>query len=149
MGQSIVYAIILFLAGFGIPIMATMNSALGIKLQAPMHAVAILLGIGFIASLFVVVITGENRAEFRPQLSSIHLYTGGLLIAFYLVSVTSLVSKFGVANSISVVVFSQLISIAVIEHFGLFGSAITEFNLQRGLGVGIMAFGVTLVVGNS
>lgn len=147
MTQSTVYALTLFLAGFGIPIMATMNSALGIKLQAPLHAVVILLGVGFITALVVMLMAGENVVKLQPQKSTIHLYTGGLLIAFYLVSVTFLVPKFGVANSICVVVFSQLISIAVIEHFGLFGSVVTKFDMQRAVGLGLMTIGVVLVVG--
>lgn len=149
MTQSVVYALTLFLAGFGIPIMASMNSALGIKLQAPLHAVVILLGVGFVAAFSVLILFGESGVKLEPQKTTIHLYAGGLLIAFYLVSVTFLVPKFGVANSISIVVFSQLISIAVIEHFGLFGSVISTFSVQRGVGLALMALGVVLVVNRS
>jgi len=36
----------------------------------------------------------------------------------------------------------QLISAAAIDHFGLFGAAVTPLNMMRGLGIAVMAFGV-------
>ena len=38
----------------------------------------------------------------------------------------------------------QLLSAAIIDHFGLFGAMVKPFSLTRGAGIGLMAMGVLL-----
>ena len=47
------YAILMLIAGIGIPIMAALNAGLGEKLQSPALAATILFFVGMIASYFI------------------------------------------------------------------------------------------------
>ena len=49
--QPFSYAVIMLLAGLGIPVMAALNGGLGSKLQSPALATVILFGVGFLAAL--------------------------------------------------------------------------------------------------
>jgi transporter family-2 protein len=61
-------------------------------------------------------------------------------------SVTFIAPHFGVGNAIVVVVFGQLISAAVIDHFGLVGAPIAPLSLMRAAGLSFMALGVLITV---
>ena len=63
--QPIFYAIIMLLAGLGIPVMAALNGGLGAKLQNPMLAATILFGVGLIASLGLLI--AFNGFSISPQ----------------------------------------------------------------------------------
>ena len=72
----------------------------------------------------------------------VHLLLAGLLVVFYVLSVTYVAPHFGVGNAIFFVLLGQLISAAIIDHFGLFGAQVTAFNATRAIGIALMAAGV-------
>lgn len=63
-------------------------------------------------------------------------------MAFYLLSITYIAPHFGVGNAIFYILIGQLISAAMIDHFGLFGAQISELDLKRTCGIVLMALGV-------
>jgi transporter family-2 protein len=71
-----------------------------------------------------------------------HLFLAGLLVAFYVLSVTWIAPRFGVGNAVFFVLLGQLISAAAIDHFGLFGARISPLTLTRATGIAVMAIGV-------
>jgi bacterial/archaeal transporter family-2 protein len=84
-----------------------------------------------------------------PALSAVitapkHLFLAGLLVAFYILSITFIAPKFGVGNAVFFVLLGQLISAALIDHFGLFGARINPLSLSRAGGIALMAAGVFL-----
>ena len=115
------YAITMLAAGIGIPVLAAMNAALGRHLGAPMLAGAILLAVGFLTALVVALITGPG-AIVKLASAPRHLLLAGILVAFYVLSITAIAPKFGVGNAIFFVLIGQLLSAATIDHFGLFGT---------------------------
>jgi hypothetical protein len=50
-----------------------------------------------------------------------HLFFAGVLIAFYVLSITFIAPKFGIGNAVFFVLLGQLVSAAAIDHFALFG----------------------------
>ena len=94
-------------AGIGIPVLAAMNAALGRYLGAPMLAGAILLAVGFLTALVVALITGPG-AIVKLASAPRHLLLAGLLVAFYVLSITAIAPKFGVGNAIFFVLIGQL-----------------------------------------
>jgi len=135
------YALIMLLAGIGIPILAALNSALGKFLTSPATAAAITFLIACLTCLTAMTTTGS------PQLNTIlnapKLYfAAGLFVAFYVLSITYIAPQFGVGNAIFFVLLGQLISAAVIDHFGLFGARIHSFDIKRASGILLMALGV-------
>ena len=73
-----------------------------------------------------------------------HLYLAGVLVAFYVLSITWIAPTFGVGNAVFFVLLGQLISAGLIDHFGLFGARETPITLMRASGIATMALGVFL-----
>ena len=137
------YAITMLAAGIGIPVLAAMNAALGRYLGAPMLAGAILLAVGFLTALVVALITGPG-AIVKMASAPRHLLLAGILVAFYVLSITAIAPKFGVGNAIFFVLIGQLLSAATIDHFGLFGAQPVVLSGPRLGGLLLMAAGVLL-----
>ena len=137
------YAIIMLLGGIGIPILAALNAALGTRLGSPAAAATVLFVIAFGTAATVFVLTG---AQGLAKLSAApkHLLLAGVLIAFYVLSITYIAPHFGVGNAVFFVLLGQLISAAAIDHFGLFGAQATSLSLARMGGIAMMAAGVWL-----
>jgi transporter family-2 protein len=137
------YATIMILAGVGIPILAAMNAALGRHVGSPAAAAAVLFCIALLASVAVALLTGPHAwARFATAPRS--WFAAGLLVAFYVLSVTYIAPRFGVGNAIFFVLLGQLLSAAAIDHFGLFGAQVSPLGLARASGIGLMAVGVWL-----
>ena len=135
------YAAIMFLAGIGIPILAALNAALGRFILSPIVAAAILFTIAGLVTWALTFATGLNPLKTVNQAPK-HLFFAGVLIAFYVLSITFIAPKFGVGNAIFFVLLGQLVSAAAIDHFALFGAAQNSLNLVRASGITVMAFGV-------
>lgn len=137
------YALIMALAGVGIPILAALNAQLGGRIGAPAAAATVLFVVAFATSLVVALLTapqGFAQMASAPK----HLFLAGALIAFYVLSITFIAPHFGVGNAVFFVLLGQLFSAALIDHFGLFGAQVSPVGLTRGLGIGVMAIGVWL-----
>jgi transporter family-2 protein len=132
--QPIFYVLLMCVAGFGIPVMAALNSGLGSKLDSPALATSILFSGGIPKSPVEKTIP-------------IVFYMGGLFVAFYILSITWVIPKLGVANAISLVLLGQLLSMTAINHFGLFGALQNSISGQSLAGLALMIAGVFLTVG--
>ncbi len=135
------YALIMLAAGIGIPTLAALNAALGRYMGSPAAAAAILFGVALIVAVVATILTGPQalaRAAGAPK----YLFLGGVLVAFYVLSITYIAPSFGVGNAVFFVLIGQLISAAAIDHFGLFGAQISPMNLIRASGIALMGIGV-------
>lgn len=135
------YALIMLLAGVGIPILAALNAALGTRIGSPVAAAAVLFMVAFAVTCVVLVLTGTGGLS---RLSGVpkHLFLAGVLVAFYILSITFVAPRFGVGNAVFFVLLGQLVSAALIDHFGWFGARISPLTLTRTAGLCIMALGV-------
>ncbi len=144
--QPIFYALLMCVAGFGIPIMAALNGSLGAKLHSPALATTILFIVGGVVSLVYLFLSG-GISKFPIQASiPILFYLGGLFVIFYIFSITWVTPKLGVGNAVSFVLLGQLISMVLIDHFGLLGALQHSFSSQRFAGLAFMIIGVFLTV---
>ena len=73
-----------------------------------------------------------------------HLFFAGAFIAFYVLSITFVAPQFGVGNAIFFVLLGQMLSAAIIDHYGLFGAQINQLSLMRFAGVLVMVLGIWL-----
>lgn len=135
------YALIMLAAGIGIPVLAALNAALGRLTGSPAAAALVLFAVAFLATGVVVGLTGP-QALARMGGAPKHLFLAGLLVAFYVLSITWIAPVFGIGNAVFFVLLGQLISAAAIDHFGLFGAQLSPLNLTRAAGIGMMALGV-------
>ena len=137
------YALIMLVAGIGIPVLAALNAALGRAISAPAAASVVLFVVAFLTALVVALFTGP-QAIAKVASAPKHLLLAGSLIAFYVLSITYIAPHFGVGNAVFFVLLGQLISAAAIDHFALFGATQTPLTLLRASGIAVMAFGVFL-----
>lgn len=137
------YAAVMLLAGIGIPVLAAMNATVGRMIGAPAAAAAVLFVVAF-SCAFVVALWAGPPAIGRFVAVPRHLFLAGVLIAFYVLSITYIAPHFGVGNAVFFVLLGQLISAAAIDHFGLFGASVSPLSFARASGIGLMAVGVWL-----
>ena len=135
------YALIMLLAGIGVPILAALNAALGVRIGSPAAAATVLFTVAFLSCLSVVLLTGPSPLAKVATVPK-HLFLAGALIAFYVLSITYIAPHFGVGNAVFFVLLGQLVSTAAIDHFGLFGARVTPLDATRALGIALMAAGV-------
>lgn len=135
------YAFIMLLAGIGVPALAALNAALGTRIGSPAAAATVLFVVAFLCCVLVVTLTGPSALA-RTTAAPKYLLLGGVLIAFYVLTITYIAPHFGVGNAVFFVLLGQLISAAAIDHFGLFGARISPLSATRALGIAVMATGV-------
>jgi bacterial/archaeal transporter family-2 protein len=134
-------AITMLFAGIGIPILAALNAALGGRIGSPVAASVVLFAIAFLSAAAVYA-TGLFKPTGSLLAAPKHLFLAGVLIAFYVLSITFIAPKFGVGNAVFFVLLGQLISAAMIDHFGLFGAQINLLSMTRAGGILLMTVGV-------
>jgi transporter family-2 protein len=139
------YAVMMLVAGIGIPVLAALNAALGLRLESPVVAAVILFCVALSATLATWGVTramnGGGSFAMLPGTPK-HLFLAGTLVAFYVLSITFVAPRFGVGNAVFFVLIGQLISAAAIDHFGLFGARMSPLTLTRATGIAVMALGV-------
>jgi transporter family-2 protein len=131
----------MLLSGVGIPILAALNAALGVRLGSPMAAAVVLFCVALFCATLVWGWSGA-RGLAGVRDAPWHLFLGGVFVAFYVLSVTIIAPRFGIGNAVFFVLLGQLISAAAIDHFGLFGARINPLTLTRTIGIAVMAVGV-------
>ncbi|MBV1877997.1 MAG: DMT family transporter [Pseudomonadales bacterium] len=141
LSNTLVLSTILFIAGIGIPIMASLNSGLGARLESPIAAafVLFLLALAVTAALLLM-----NPLPSSNQLMEIPapFYLGGFFVAFYVLSITWIAPKIGLGNAIFLVLFGQIVAAAIIDHHGLFYVPKTPITAVRIVGIGLMGLGL-------
>lgn len=145
MPQVTTYALIMLLAGIGIPILAALNAALGQRLGHPAAASVILFAVAFGCALIALFVTRGTGAFSALPGTPKHLFLGGCFVAFYVLSVTYVAPHFGVGNAVFFVLLGQMISAAAIDHFGLFGAQVSPITLSRAGGIALMAAGLYVI----
>ncbi|MFW8593483.1 DMT family transporter [Cribrihabitans neustonicus] len=135
------YALIMLAAGLGIPVLAALNAALGRMVGSPASAAVVLFIVALISAAAYCLLAGPQALAKIPAAPK-HLFLAGVLVAFYVLSITHVAPHFGVGNAVFFVLIGQLISAAAIDHFGLFGAQVSPLTLTRAAGISVMALGV-------
>ena len=141
--ETLKYALIMLAAGIGVPLLAALNAGLGVRLGSPVAAAVCLFLVALVAALGALALSGPANWSALATTPK-HLFLGGVLVAFYVLSIIYVAPHFGVGNAVLFVLLGQLISAALIDQFGLFGAVPTPINALRAGGIGLMALGVVL-----
>jgi bacterial/archaeal transporter family-2 protein len=139
---NLLLSILMFATGVGIPVMAALNGRLGAQLGSPWVAAFILFALGAAISGATMAVMGMPRQGWF--VASPLYYTGGLLVAFYVLSITYSAPRIGVANAVFYVLIGQIVTAAMIDQFGLFGAMKSPLNGVRLLGIALMLVGTFL-----
>ena len=134
-------AMLAALAGLAIAAQVVVNT-LGIRSLG----VGTLIGVSGLAT----AAAGFAMALFdRPELTGramLYAIVSGLLGAFILGAIVLAAGRAGLAQTLSLVIASQLIAGLLIDRTGLFGPAAADFGLPKVLGVALILVGGLLVV---
>lgn len=143
--STITYAVWAFAAGALIPLMAILNGGLARATGGTVQATVLLFAIGLLASLVLAFAT-EAHIPAIHTLARIALpqYAGGVIVAFYILSITFLAPRFGVSNAILFAVTAQLLTSALIDHFALAGATLRSLTTMRAVGLFIVVAGVVI-----
>lgn len=143
-GDAIRYAAIMIAAGIGIPVLAALNARLGVLIGSPASAAVLLFGVAFLGAVATMFATsGPDPLKLIPDQPK-YLFLAGLLVCFYVLSITWVAPRFGLGNAIMCVLLGQLLSAALIDQFGLMGAVVRQVTPMRAAGLALMTLGVIL-----
>ena len=106
-------ALIMLAAGIGVPVLAALNAHLGKFLGSPLLAVTTLLFVAFFTSL-AALLSSSELAIASILSAPKYLFLAGLLMVFYILSITTIAPNFGIGNAVFFVLIGQLVSAAVL-----------------------------------
>lgn len=134
-------AVLAALAGLAIAAQVVVNTLgiryLGVGALIGVSGVATAI-VGFAAAVF-------SRPEFTGR-AMLWATVSGILGAFILAAIVLTAGRAGLAQTLSLVIASQLIVGLIIDRTGLFGPAAADFGLLKVLGVVLILIGGLLVV---
>ena len=143
--ETLRHAFTMLLAGIGIPVMAALNTQLGNRIGSPAAAATVFFAVAVLAAGTTMLFTGGPAPLRLIPSQPTYLLAAGLLVAFYVLSISWIAPRFGLGNAIFCVLLGQMMSATVIDHFGLFGAMVKPLSLARASGIGIMVLGVLLI----
>ena len=141
------YVLILWaiVAGIVLPIQAGINGRLAYYIQSPIYAAFFSFAIGTLGLWLYILITKESgQLSNLPQVP-LWIWIGGLIGAFYVVSVIALAPKLGSALTFSLIVAGQMLIALILDHFALLGMPQQLMSIQRVLAVILITSGVYLI----
>ena len=142
------YAVWAALAGMFIPVMAVLNGRLGRSLGEPLHAPVVLFAVALMFACAVSFgLTGRLPTTIMAT-APVNLL-GGIIVGFYVVSITLLAPRFGVGNAILFVMVAQVVSSAAIDHFGIFGATVRALDTRRIVGLAVLVVGLAITQSTS
>jgi transporter family-2 protein len=97
----------------------------------------------FCIALLALMITDKSFVKQIPSAPK-YLFVAGAFVAFYVLSISFVAPHFGIGNAIFFVLLGQLLSAAIIDHYGLFDAQINHLSTMRVSGILVMIFGVWL-----
>jgi len=99
---------------------------------------------GAVIALIPMLIYGSKLSQWR----SLPWYTlgAGVFGLIVISAISFMIPRVGVAAAITTVVAGQVLSGAVIDHFGLLEAHLRPMDLTRAIGLAVVLFGVWLTV---
>ena len=136
-------AVLMFLTGIGIPVMAALNAGLGKQLDSPVAATFVFCVVAVLAAVAAMLMTGVPAAS-RFTLEQPQVYLAALFFVFYLLAITWAAPRIGLGNAVFFVLLGQLVAAAAIDHFGWLGAIQSSLTIRRLVGLLVMAIGIYL-----
>ena len=143
--ESIILIILIGLAGgVAVGMQSPMASMLTQRLGIFESVFIVHIGGAIIALIPLLIYSGGKLSQWR----SVPWYTlgAGIFGLVVIIAISYMIPRVGVAAAITTVVAGQVLSGAVIDHFGLLEAHIRPMDLTRVIGLAVVLFGVWLTV---
>jgi transporter family-2 protein len=132
-------------AGAATAVQAAVNTQLKGHVPVPMQATLISFSTGAIVSLAYCLITRAPVIQWsRLSEAPWWAWTGGTLGTLFVWSSMTVAPKLGIAQMVTIVLFGQMLTALVVDHFGLLGMQAIPLSLTRGLGALLVLGGMML-----
>ena len=140
------YLLMALAAGAALASQAAINSQLakGLLVQ-PLVAATVSFATGTLVLLILCFWKADLAGAWHqiPQQAG-WKYLGGALGAGFVFTTVLLAPKLGITNMLFFIIIGQLITAAVIDHFGLIGMPVRPFQIWQLLGLLVMAAGLAI-----
>lgn len=138
---------ITFLVGSIIPIQAVVNARLGSQTGGATMGALLSFFTGFMWMLLLNTSINSNALISLKPLSTgpWYIWLGGLIGAIFVSYITWVNQKQGVGLTFALVISGQIFISLLIDHFGLFGSAIRTITLEKIIGAAFIIAGIILI----
>ncbi len=145
MESKLIYIALTLFAGMIVTFQGPINGALGKVLKPELATFWSFLSGTIIIAIYLVV-----KKETIPTIEEIlkipRLYLiGGVIGVLYVFLITLLIPKLGSANTIFLIILSQMLTALIIDHFGLIGVEVKSINIYKIIGFLFMFLGVFLI----
>lgn len=134
---------IMFCAGITIALQPSINSRLAQKVGV-LESACVSFAVGTLFLLTVVMITGRGNLRGLAGASWWEL-TGGVLGAIFVSATIFVVPRIGTTAAMAATIAAQLITGALLDHYGAFGVREIPFDPKRACGCALLAAGVILI----
>ena len=144
-GHSLLYLSLAALAGLTMAVQGSINSVLGKKIGILQASFIVHISATVLLILLLVLNNGKNTLTLWREIPW-YLYLGGVLGV--VISYTVIISfpKLGVAVATTAIITVQVLTAAIIDHFGIFGLEKISFSWLKLLGIFFLAVGVRLLL---
>ena len=142
---SLLLCLLALVIGALIPAQAAANAALSRAVGGIAFSSLVLFGVALMTVSIFALVTHPSA----PNMSSFAAapafgYVGGLIVASYVLAITYLAPRLGVGTAIAFVVTGQILSSALIDHYGLLNSNVHPLDARRLLGIVLLIAGAFL-----
>lgn len=143
--NNIFYVILTIVAGILVTIQGPINVQLGKTIGNSYWSTLITFIIGGLFMLIFALVTKQTTSVGTEQSFKLWQLLGGIFGAIYVVSVIIVMPVLGVGTATVLLLFAQLVTSMVFDHFGWIGTQIRPFDIYRAVGVVLMAIGIYLI----
>jgi transporter family-2 protein len=134
---------IMFCAGVTIAVQPSINSRLAIKVGV-LESACISFAVGTLFLFSLLLFSG--RYSFRGVGDTVWWeWSGGVLGAVFVTTTIFVVPRIGTAAAMAATIAAQLMTGALLDHYGAFGVRVIQFDLKRALGCALLAAGVIMI----
>lgn len=145
MSNNIIFLLIAFIAGVAMACQGSMNSvvskAIGLSESTLLVHLTAALAVG------LILILGFGKGDFKnyPTIPW-YYYTGGIIGVIITYGVIVTIPKLGAAVATTSIIVGQVLTAALIDHFGLFGLDKEPFKWSNFLGLVLLSIGAKLLL---
>ena len=134
------------IAGVVLPIQAGVNSQLGKSVENPVYGALLSFVVGTIGLIVYGLLTGMEFSKItQTRTLPWWMWVGGLLGAFYVVSIIVLAPRLGTALTFGITIAAQMLFSLILDHYGWLDLPVQSITWPRIIGVALIVGGVLLI----
>ncbi|WP_455515037.1 DMT family transporter [Pseudostreptobacillus sp.] len=143
--NNIFYVVLTIVAGILVTIQGPINVQLGKTIGNSYWSTLMTFIVGGLFMLIFALVTKQTTSVGTEQSFKLWQLLGGIFGAIYVVSIIIVMPVLGVGTATVLLLFVQLVTSMIFDHFGWLGTQIRPFDVYRAVGVILMAIGIYLI----